>query len=95
MHYDKKKSIFYITSDVIEDLRKNKLGDLVGSHKGLADLLGFEYKNVRIGDGRKQAKVVIVYKAQMNDMLEFRLGEVVENETPTPQLQKKRRLTEA
>ncbi len=95
IHYDKKKSIFYITSDVIEDLRKNKLGDLVGSHKGLADLLGFEYKNVRIGDGGKQAKVVIVHTAQMADMLEFKLGEVIDNESPTPQLPKKRRLTEA
>lgn len=73
--------VFYITPDIIQDLMKNKtLADAVGSLKGLADLLGFDYHNIKIGDSKKQTKVIVVQEAIMNDLLEYNMGEIEENQ---------------
>ena len=71
------KSVFYITPEIMTDLQKNKLGDSsVRSQKGLAKLLGFEYKNMRVGSGGKQFKVISIPYALMNELLEWEIEEV-------------------
>ncbi len=80
-HY-KDEKVFFITADIMADLQKNHLTDLVGSHKGLADHLNFAYKNVRIGtdedDTKHQAKVIIVTEKQMEEFLDYKIIEIEE-----------------
>jgi len=69
--------VFYITADIMNDLQKYKLGDLINSHKGLAKLLNFEYKPMRLGDNKdKVTKVICVNEIQMNDLLEYKITEI-------------------
>lgn len=59
-------------------IQKNKLDDLVNSHKGLAKLLGFEYKNIRVGAGGKQIKVIVALDLPMNELLDYKIEDVTE-----------------
>lgn len=62
----------------MQDLYHHKLVNLVGSLKGLGDLMGFINGEARIGDNKKPTKVIIVPMTQMQDLLDYRLSEVVE-----------------
>ena len=63
----------------MNDLQKYKLGDLINSHKGLAKLLSFEYKSMRLGDNKdKVMKVICVNEVQMNDLLEYKIIDMME-----------------
>jgi hypothetical protein len=74
IRYKQGNQSFYITADIMNDLQKYKLGDLINSHKGLAKLLNFEYKSMRLGDSKdKVAKVICVSESQMNDLLEYNI----------------------
>lgn len=76
---DEDGNTFYITSGIMSDLQKHKLGDLVGSHKGLAALLNFTHKPVRVGGGsEKPQKVIEVKWAEMRKFLEGEIAEITE-----------------
>jgi hypothetical protein len=81
IRYKQGNQSFYITADIMNDLQKYKLGDLINSHKGLAKLLNFEYKSMRLGDSKdKVAKVICVSESQMNDLLEYNITEMSDKE---------------
>lgn len=90
--YEQNKNIFYITPAIVQDLQKNRLGDLVGSHKGLADLLRFKYGNARMNGG--QSKVIVVSRKEMESLLDpkIEVDEKIESDgedTTPPQIDQK------
>ncbi len=78
--FHKDEKVFFITSDIMAELQKNHLSDLVGSHKGLADHLGFQHKNAKIGSDKvkEQAKVIVVTEKQMEEFLDYAIIDIEE-----------------
>jgi hypothetical protein len=68
VHYNNNSDIYSITSDIMVELRNNKLNNMVPSLKGLADSLKFQYGTQRISN--IPMKVAYVHRADLYKLLE-------------------------
>lgn len=87
--------VLYITLEIMRDLERNRLGDMVSTLEGLASVLKFDYKPVRVevGDVKKPMKVIVASEEKMKRFLEYNITEEPEltpppTPTPTPKKEK-------